>query len=303
MIRYLQHSEIDKNRWDLCIDQSATPLVYGLSWYLDVVSPHWQALVWGDYEAVMPLPARKKLFYAYLSQPFFCQQSGIFSKEPLQAELIMQFLKAIPSHFRFAEIHLHEGHTDAEDALPLRKRRNYVLPVHKSFDKIQKGYSNQIKRNLKKARAASLELKPVSAQELILLYRKCKGEASYVLKQVHYDMLQLLLHTAQERKALLCKGVYSSNGALLAAGAFLVYRQRIIFLIGTANEQGREHGAMSMLMDNMIMQFAGNAQYFDFEGSEIQGIARFYKGFGAEKKPYYRYRFNHLPWYIKWLKS
>jgi hypothetical protein len=40
----------------------------------------------------------------------------------------------------------------------------------------------------------------------------------------------------------------------------------------------------------------------DFEGSEIPGIARFFKSFGAEKFHYYRLKMNRLPWFIKLIK-
>ena len=41
---------------------------------------------------------------------------------------------------------------------------------------------------------------------------------------------------------------------------------------------------------------------FDFEGSNIEGVARFYKGFGAVKKIYSTIKVNKLPYFIKWLK-
>ena len=48
MIKYLQHGEINKEKWDDCINLSPRGLVYALSWYLDAVHPGWEALVEND---------------------------------------------------------------------------------------------------------------------------------------------------------------------------------------------------------------------------------------------------------------
>jgi hypothetical protein len=37
----------------------------------------------------------------------------------------------------------------------------------------------------------------------------------------------------------------------------------------------------------------------DFEGSDIESVARFYKGFGATSFHYTSLRINRLPWPIK----
>jgi hypothetical protein len=62
LITYLKHTEIDKYKWDACITRASNSLVYAYSWFLDVVSPNWDALILDDYTAVMPITHRKKYF-------------------------------------------------------------------------------------------------------------------------------------------------------------------------------------------------------------------------------------------------
>ena len=81
MIRYLSHDEIDKPQWDACIEGSVNSLPYAASWWLDVVSPGWEALVSEDYRSVMPLTWHKKLGVYYLYQPYLTQQLGILQAE------------------------------------------------------------------------------------------------------------------------------------------------------------------------------------------------------------------------------
>lgn len=59
MILFRSHSEIDKEKWDACIRESANGMIYGYSWYLDIVSPGWAGLIEDAYTAVFPLTQRK----------------------------------------------------------------------------------------------------------------------------------------------------------------------------------------------------------------------------------------------------
>ncbi|HEU4717664.1 MAG TPA: hypothetical protein VFU15_07515, partial [Bacteroidia bacterium] len=78
-IRHLRSHEIDRQRWDECIRRSFNGIIYAYSWYLDVVSPGWEALADEKYETVMPLTWAKKMSVRYLRTPFFVQQLGVFS--------------------------------------------------------------------------------------------------------------------------------------------------------------------------------------------------------------------------------
>ena len=97
LIEYKKHSEIDRQRWDACIEGSVNRLPYALSWWLDTVCPDWDALVEDDYRAVMPLTRDRKFGFDYLYQPYFTQQLGVFSSlRPVMPEWSSQFLDAIP---------------------------------------------------------------------------------------------------------------------------------------------------------------------------------------------------------------
>ncbi len=303
MIQYLRHTDIDQAKWDLCIEQSVNSMVYGFSWYLNIVSPNWEALVLGDYLAVMPLTAHRKYFIKYLSQPFFTQQLGVFSKTAISQETIQEFLHSIPLSFRFIDIQLNEQNQVLDEKLKIRKRKNYVLDLDRSYEKIQKGYNSQAKRNLKSAKKFGLELRSISAKEVLVFYKLHKAISTRGVKSSDYNRLQQLMEMAHNYRNILCKGVFSKSGEMLAAGAFLVHKNRVIFLLGNGSEQGREMGGMTFLMDSLLFQFSNLQMLFDFEGSEIDGIARFFKSFGPEKRNYYRFKRNRLPWILRLFKS
>ena len=302
MIRYLSHKEIEFEKWDLCLEQASNSLVYGYSWYLNKVSPNWDALVLDDYHAVMPLTHGRKYFICYLHQPFFTQQLGVFAKAQLNQDLIIEFISAIPSKFKFIEVNLNEQNYFLSEEYKLIKRKNYLLNLNKPYDKLVKDYNNQALRNLKKSRKQEIELRTIQYKEVITFYRIHKSEVTLGVKSEDYLALEGLMEVAYKRGKLFSKGVFSKSGELLACGSYLMQKGRIIFLIGTSSASGRETGAMHYLMDSMIFQFSNHKMLFDFEGSEIPGIARFYKSFGAMKTHYFRLKKNRLPWLLRLLK-
>ncbi|MBK7430609.1 MAG: hypothetical protein IPI62_06680 [Bacteroidetes bacterium] len=79
MIKHLRHTEINKSKWDNTIKLSPEGIVYAASWYLDIVSPGWEALMDDDYKFIFPLCTRSKFGFSYLYQPHFTQQGGLFS--------------------------------------------------------------------------------------------------------------------------------------------------------------------------------------------------------------------------------
>ena len=106
-IQYLQRHQVDTTKWDHCMDNSSNGLIYGYSFYLDHMSKNWDALVMGDYEAVMPLTWNKKYGIHYLYQPFFAAQLGIFGTG-LSPITIRSFLAAIPAKFKYWDFYLNE---------------------------------------------------------------------------------------------------------------------------------------------------------------------------------------------------
>src|SRR5262245_12061858 len=99
-IRYLPHNEIDFPRWDDCIDCASNSLIYAYSYYLNHMAKHWDALVMGNYNSVMPLTWNRKYGIYYLYQPFLTAQLGVFGRS-VNAAMLETFLQAIPSKFRY----------------------------------------------------------------------------------------------------------------------------------------------------------------------------------------------------------
>ena len=79
-IKYIHREHLDEEKYNQCIDTSIQSKIYAFSWYLDTVCDQWAVLVLNDYEAVMPVPWRKKYGFKYVHQPLWVLQLGIFSR-------------------------------------------------------------------------------------------------------------------------------------------------------------------------------------------------------------------------------
>lgn len=84
MIEFLQHSEIDKAKWNRCVARSLSPSIFADFGMLSLASPDWCALVSGDYQLVMPLIVRRKWGISYLCTPAFFSCGGLFADVPVE---------------------------------------------------------------------------------------------------------------------------------------------------------------------------------------------------------------------------
>ena len=89
----------------------------------------------------------------------------------------------------------------------------------------------------------------------------------------------------------------------LAGAFFITYRNRAVFLFSANTEEGRDARAMYGIIDRFILENAGGELILDFEGSNNQDLARFYKSFGGKNFDYPGLRINRLPRMVRWIKE
>lgn len=296
MIRYLQHKEIDKKKWDETIQHAFNGNIYACSWYLDIIHPYWDALVEDDYQQVMPLPINEKWHTKYMLHPFFSQQLGVFSKTLLYTEKVSKFIEAIPSDVKYMEVNFNSFNKIEEELGTLIPHKNHLLDLINTYARIQKHYSTNLKRNLKKAEKANLTLqKTIKPEEVVALFRQNKGKQVTHWHDHHYLRLQHLMYMAVHKGKGVTFGVYSETNTLLAGAFFLKSHNRLTFLFSGQSEEGKKVSALAFIIDSVIKQFSPGNYTLDFEGSDNPGLARFYKSFGARETLYYGLQINRLP--------
>jgi hypothetical protein len=300
MIRHLKNDQVDIEKWDECIANAFNGNVYGFSWNLDIVCPGWEALVEDDYLRVFPLPYKQKMHLAYSMQPYFTQQLGVFSRSVLTAGDVAAFLRAIPANFRYIDLNMNVFSRLQQGSWKIIDMANYELDLISDYSMLREGYSQNIRRNIKKSAENSLNIvKNVKPDDLVLLFRNNRGKQFRHLGDEQYAILLRLIYVCIHKGIAQVWGAYDAHNELCAGVVWLFSHQEVIFLFSGLSENGRSKGAMPFLIDSFIREHAGQQLTLNFEGSNDEGLARFYAGFGSEKTTYYRVIINRLPFWLR----
>jgi hypothetical protein len=301
-IQYLSFNEIDKTKWDRCIDESDNGLIYGYSFYLDHMARHWDGLVLNDYDAIMPVTWNKKYGIYYLYQPPFTACLGVFGKNLTRA-VIEKFIQAIPKKFKLIEISLNHGNVFSSAPGFLISRINYILWLNKSYNELYNGYRENHQRNIQKSLQAGCSVKKNIAVEDVIELNKQQMKDIAQSTQSDYDRFKKLYEFLSSQNKAITYGIVSKQNELLASCIYFFSHNRAYYIIVGNHPQGRNTGTSHALIDAFIKDHAGEDLILDFEGSDIESLALFYNGFGAMREIYPAIRWNRLPWYLKWLKS
>ena len=294
-ILHLRHTQIDRIKWDATIAQSLCDLPYAYSWYLDVVCPMWEALATEDYAYVMPLPLKKKWGISYLIHPIWVQQLGVFSAQEVTTEIFNAFRHRIP--YLMYDFNVNYLNRECISNCSLVKT-NLIIPYSKNIDPIRKRYTTNTRRNITKANKCGLEIREASIDEFVALWQT---ENQSMRSDLHTTIRPLVEAAFKSRDAINCVskvdiaegnftphlfGVYR-EGRLVASLFGIQTRTRFIYLIPVSNREGKECCAMFALVDHILETICcSHGLTFDCEGSMIEGVARFYRGFGGVEQPY-----------------
>ncbi len=306
MIKFLKHSEIDKSRWDQCIDQSDEAIVYANSWYLDIVSPGWNALVAGDYNSVFPLTWRKKFGFIYLFQPVFTQQLGLFNAKVGDENILFNFLESIPPDYKLIEIQLNSGNSQLGIPASFRKieRLTHHLDLNTTEEELENNFSENTRRNIKRFNKSGWQIKKnITPENLVDLFRQNRGKDISQLKDKDYKAFLNICTEAKNRNLITILGAADVSGFLQAGIVFLKTHSGYILIFSALSNEGKENGAMAALIADFIRSQAGIKGILDFEGSMDPGIARFYKSFASHEIVYLQIINNRLPIFLRWLKN
>lgn len=301
-IRHLQRKEIDTIKWDHCIDRSSNGLVYGYSYYLDHMSKHWDALVLGDYEAVMPLPWNKKYGISYLYQPPFTASLGVFGNNAGPGQ-VSRFIQAIPAKFRFAEIALNAGNHFNQPEMVTVLRANFILPLHNDYGSISSKYRENVHRNIKKALQLGCRAETGIALDAIIALSKPILQSLTRTRDEDYRHFRELYQEMKQKNKAITYGVFAPGGQLVASAVYFFSNRRAYYILVGNHPNGKVMGASHWLIDNFIRDHAGQDLVLDFEGSDLRNLAFFYSSFGAITEQYPFLKINRLPFFMKWLKK
>lgn len=301
-IIYLTYQQIDKLKWDACINNASNGLVYGYSFYLDAMAKNWDALVLDDYEAVMPITFNRKYAVYYLYQPAFTACLGVFGNN-ISAEILNRFLHAIPGKFKYWDIYFNPGNMFALPDFNLYERKNFVLNLRNSYTELFANFKDNIKRNIRKSEKFGLLTNTNCNIDAVIALAKEQALAFALPGQDDYENFKLLYKLLYSKEKAKIYAVSNKENKLLAAAVFFFSHNRAYYILVGNHPDGKTLGSSHALINAFIKDHAGQNLLLDFEGSDIPSLAYFYNSFAAAEEKYSAIKLNRLPAAIRWLKK
>lgn len=315
------HTEIDRTQWIAFLAHSPQGVLYAHPAYLDVVAPGWQGIeVWRDQQllAIAPMLIQSKWGFHYALQPAFCQYWGIFfAPEPdtgnykhfsLQRKITKAVVEVIPSHIQwymygFAP-EFDYPHPFHWAGYTLKTRYTYRLNLEAGLDLLEKGFGSDTRYDIRKAVAAGIRVRCTEEwQHLSRLVRENATEGKQLLKpQELHSLERLAPFLLQERLGFLMEAV-DEGGQVMAAALFGCFAGKAVYLMAAQSPIHKATGAMSLLLSSALQKAGETSAVFDFEGSMIEGIEGFFRGFGGRPVPYLSIEKNRLPLLVRWIRK
>lgn len=297
MIRLIPREEIDKTKWNSCIHYATNGNIFGYMWYLDAMARHWDGLVEGDYESVMPLPY-KNLAWGQkgLMQPPLIRELAVYSVNPPANDRITAFWDAIPADYDRIDVQVGAFSKPQNPAWEVDEQSNYFLPLTKAYELLREMYTQELIDQLEVARNADLfpssNLKP---EQIAALYRKTQRG----LTEPQFHGLQRIMYNALHRGWGFASGVMNRDQEVLAADFFIFSHGRVMSLAPCETKAGKAVHAQAYLYDLMIRQQAGKPLALDFNHQQI--TPEFAKQFNALNYEYFRVQQDRRVGWRKWL--
>lgn len=277
--QFFAHRDIDLTRWDKAINQCENENPYAYSNWLNLVCPGWGAYINSDYSILIPIPIKYKFGIKYVSQPLFTQQLGVYNCIPLSPDELSLILNDLRAQFKKIHYQLNISNPKING---LKSKTTYILPLNKSFDELFEGFSVHHQRNINKAlrvineQQGTIEISK-DFETFIQYFRDTIGKKDTSLEDDDYLMIKQIIQTQNGKMYL-----FKAAGQEVLGGLYsLESSTKVVNLFNFVTSEGKEKRAMFGLVSEWIKQYAGSQKTLDFEGSEIESIAKFYHGFGA----------------------
>jgi len=169
----------------------------------------------------------------------------------------------------------------------------YLLPLGQTDEAILAGMSESRRRNIGKARRDGLGAERMD--DFSIVGSLVETTFARQGKEVEREFMNGIL-SSFARPDNSYAFVVQSNGVPIA-GAFVVHDTKTAYyLLGGYQSEGKHHGAGALAMFESIRHARElGLQIFDFEGSIVPAIEKYFRGFGARLVPRFRVNKAWLP--------
>lgn len=288
---------------DLCKEEFTIP-IFSRDWWLDAVcGSNWDVCLvekGGRILATLPFYTRKRYGYTISTQPQLTQTLGPWLRSSdakyairlgQEKDLMTDLLKQLPEFAAFSQ----NWHHAITNWLPFywqgfsqTTRYTYRLPDLTSIESVWSGFRENIRTDIRKAtNRFSLTVKTdCSLDDFLALNVQTFDRQGMKLPYTRDFLYKLDQSCASKnaRRIFIAEDVDGQKHA----GVYIIWdEQSAYYLMGGGDPKLRSSGATSLCMWEAIQFAATKTKSFDFEGSMLEPVERFFRAFGAIQTPYF----------------
>jgi lipid II:glycine glycyltransferase (peptidoglycan interpeptide bridge formation enzyme) len=275
--------------------------IFQKEWWLDAVAPgRWDAVeIKSGNETVARLPyvIENKYGLTILTQPLLTQTLGPWLKTSEakysrqlseQKDLMMKLIEALPQHDYF----LQNFHNSITNWLPFywkgfkqTTEYTYVIENLSDPEKIWSEFRENIRRNIRKAQKKVKVRTDLSLDEFlnlnVMTFKRQGKNIPYT--KTFVKRLDNACVSQNARRIFFAEDAESK----IHAAIYIIWDDNsAYYLMGGEDPKLRNSEATSLLIWEAINFASTVTKKFDFEGSMIESIEMFFRGFGSKQVPY-----------------
>ncbi|MFT5213776.1 MAG: hypothetical protein ACI9WV_001500, partial [Patiriisocius sp.] len=213
------------------------------------------------------------------------------------------FFKVLFGEFKSIELRLNtKNNIEASESFLIEKQMQ-TLSIKEDYEAIFNGYRKDRKKDLRKSKKIDLiEKWNDDPQKLIQLFKANVGKRTPYIVDKDYKVLSELMKICIKKRVGEVLSIYNSESKLVASGFFLKHKTEVTILVSSTDFDNRKNGENTYLIDRAIYKYQKTFGIFNFGGSSMQQIAKYFLSFGAKTSQYQQVKYNNLPYLIKLFK-
>ncbi len=250
---------------------------------------------------------QKRSSITYYRNPMYMSTINLFfdNKSMNKAKILSENKKVMKALSDFLSdlsygvlsIYLPENHIDMQHfywkGFKVVPNYTYHIDLAQSESDIQKNYSTERRNDIKKAIKDEVVVKLTNDLELI----KQMVSNTFSRKEKGYDeaMINRILFDFADDKNSFSYVSFRNDKAI--AASFCIYDQdKAYYLLGGYDSKNKHQGAGALAVDAAIKHSKEiGIKIFDFEGSMLPEVEKYFRGFGGDLIPYYSINKAKLP--------
>jgi hypothetical protein len=299
-IQYLTNDEINFIKWDNCINNSHNGNIYALSWYLDIICEDWSALVYGDYESVMPLLHTRRAGISYTFTTYLANQLGVFSTYILDEEKVNAFVSKLATVYPYFFVNLNKFNKVDSSLFRQKPKSTFEFDLIGDYDSIKKKYTpeNLQALNFSNEQKVSV-IRGMMPNEFLEFVSRKNMIKTTVVKTEDIQKLRQIIAFIMRHGLGDIYAAYDFGNNLIASVLFLKSNRKINVLFTAVTSDGLQDQAMNQLVDHYIQKNAGKNLTLNFENLTMPEKSMFCKGFGGREYHYTHVWNSRIPWYSR----